>query len=222
VEITEHDQPNFFAFLRQLCRDTGAPMPRRVFLVMEVNAAVTYNHSPFALLLPTSKNLLVGLGLVNRLNVAEFKAVLAHEFGHFGQSSMKLGAYVYQANQIIADMVYGRDFFDDLLDRMRAADGRLDLFVKVFTGIIWGLRKALEGLFHAINFANSSLSRQMEFNADLVAVRVAGSDAIVHALARLDFANETLDQALQDLTAAADQSFTPATCSSTRPGRPTT
>jgi Zn-dependent protease with chaperone function len=179
-------------------------MPYRVFLVADVNAAVVYRQSPLSLLVPTSKNLLVGLGLVNRLNVTEFKAVLAHEFGHFSQSSMKLGTYVYQANNIIGDMVYGRDFFDDLLDRMRATDDRLDLFVKCFTGLIWTLRKGMEGLFHIINFANSSLSRQMEFNADLVAVSVAGSDAIVHALARLDFANDALMQTWQDLTDAGD------------------
>jgi Zn-dependent protease with chaperone function len=204
VEITEREQPAFFAFLRRLCQDTGAPMPYRVFLVPEVNAAVTYRSSPLSLLVPTSKNLLVGLGLVNRLNLTELKAVLAHELGHFSQGSMKLGAYVYQANHIIADMVYGRDFFDDLLERMQNTDDRLDLFAKGFKGLIWVLRKGLEGLFKVLNFANSSLSRQMEFNADLVAVSVAGSDAIVHALARLDFASGALEQTLQDLADAGD------------------
>src|SRR5687768_5181665 len=80
VEITEEKQPNFFAFIRQLCKDTGAPMPAKVFLVPDVNAAVVYNRSPLSLFLPTSKNLIIGLGLVNRLNLSEFKAVVAHEF----------------------------------------------------------------------------------------------------------------------------------------------
>jgi hypothetical protein len=44
----------------------------------------------------------------------------------------------------------------------------------------------------------------MEYNADLVAVRAAGSDAIVFALARLDFAMDSLGQAWADLAAAAD------------------
>jgi Zn-dependent protease with chaperone function len=35
--------------------------------------------------LPIKKNLQIGLGLVNSLNVSEFKAVMAHEFGHFTQ-----------------------------------------------------------------------------------------------------------------------------------------
>jgi Zn-dependent protease with chaperone function len=35
-------------------------------------------------------------------------------------------------------------------------------------------------VFHGINLIHLSLSRQMEFNADDVAVSVAGSDALVH------------------------------------------
>jgi hypothetical protein len=48
------------------------------------------------------------------------------------------------------------------------------------------------------------MSRQMEFNADLVAVSATGSDALVHALARLDFASESLNQAVSDLVTARD------------------
>src|SRR5262249_46380772 len=153
---------------------------------------------------PTPKNLILGLGLVNYLNLSELKAVLAHEFGHFGQSSMKLGTYVFQVNRLIADMVYGRDFFDDLVARMRGRDARLDLFAAAFAGLLWGLRKALEGLFRAINFANSALSRQMEFNADLVAVSVTGSDPLIHALACIEFADQALAHAMRDLVAAGD------------------
>jgi len=92
VEITEKDQPVLFAFIRRLCQDTRAPFPHRVFLTPDVNAAVFYNRSFLSLILPTPKNLLIGLGLINRLNLSEFKAVLAHEFGHFSQNSMKLGS----------------------------------------------------------------------------------------------------------------------------------
>ncbi len=204
VEITEEEQPTLFAFIRRLCEETKAPFPRRVFLTPEVNAAVFYNTSILSLFLPTRKNLLIGLGLVNVLNLTEFKAVLAHEFGHFSQSSMKLGSYVYTSNRIIADMVFGRDWLDDLLRQLRGSDIRIAAFAWTFTGMLWVLRKILEGIFRAINFANSALSRQMEFNADLVAVSVTGSDALICGLSRLDFANDCLMQACQDLSAAGD------------------
>jgi hypothetical protein len=94
VEITEAEQPRLFAFLRRLCEELGAPPPHRVFLSPEVNAAACYEHSLLGLLRPSPKNLILGLGLVNVLTLSEFKAVLAHEFGHFAQGSMKLGIYV--------------------------------------------------------------------------------------------------------------------------------
>src|SRR5262249_35948718 len=107
LEITEADQPELFKFIRQICADTGAPVPHMVYLTPEVNAAVFYQSSFLSLVLPTPKNLLIGLGLVNMLNLSEFKAVLAHEFGHFSQKSMKVGTYVYVANKVMADIIYG-------------------------------------------------------------------------------------------------------------------
>jgi Zn-dependent protease with chaperone function len=204
IEITEHEQPVLFAFIHRLCEETRAPFPRRVYLSPDVNAAVFYNTSILSLFLPTPKNLLIGLGLVNSLTLSEFKAVLAHEFGHFSQSSMKVGSYVYLANRIIGDVVYGRDWFDDLLAKLRSIDVRITVFVMIFYGMQWVLRKILEGFFRAINFLNMALSRQMEFNADLVAVSVTGSDALVHGLARLDFATEALNISFRDVSAAAD------------------
>jgi Zn-dependent protease with chaperone function len=204
IEITEEEQPTLFAFIHRLCEETNAPFPHRIYLSPDVNAAVFYNTSILSLVLPTRKNLLIGLGLVNSLTLSEFKAVLAHEFGHFSQNSMKVGTYVYVANRIIGDIVYGRDWFDDLLAKLRSIDVRVTFFVMAFYGGQWVLRKILEGFFRAINFLNMALSRQMEFNADLVAVSVTGSDALVHGLARLDFATEALATACHDLSAAAD------------------
>jgi Zn-dependent protease with chaperone function len=204
VEIKQAEQPELFGFIRQVCRDTRAPFPYRVFISPEVNAAVFYNTSLLNLILPVRKNLLIGLGLVNAVTLNEFKAVMAHEFGHFSQSSMALGSYVYVANRIITDMVYARDRWDDLLAQWRQQDIRIAVFGWILSGVVWVLRKVLEGAFRVINLANLALSRQMEFNADLVAVSVTGSDAPISVLARLEFASECLAQAAHDLSAAAD------------------
>jgi Zn-dependent protease with chaperone function len=195
VEVTEAQQPVLFAFVRRLCRETGAPFPHRVYLVPDVNAAVSFHESLLNLIFPSSKNLIIGLGLVNRLNLSEFKAVLAHEFGHFSQNSMKLGSYVYTANRVVADVVYGRDWLDDMLSAAQRTDVRIAVFAWAFGAVLWTMRKGLVLLFRGINFAHASLSRQMEYNADLVAVSVTGSDALIFALARLDFASESLGQA---------------------------
>jgi len=87
--------------------------------------------------LPGRKNLVIGLGLVNRLNLSEFKAVLAHEFGHFSQNSMKLGSYVYTSNRIIGEIVFGRDWLDDLIAGFCQTDIRIAVFAWALAGIVW-------------------------------------------------------------------------------------
>lgn len=203
IEITPAEQPELFGFIQKICAETHAPKPYRVFLAADVNAAVFYNSSVLSLFLPVKKNLLIGLGLVNGLNLSEFKAVLAHEFGHFSQSSMRLGSYVYMANHIIYDLVYRRDKFDDMLAQAKRLNIRIAIFAYIIYGVLWVLRKILQGAFKLINIFESALSRQMEFHADLVAVSVTGSDSLIHALKKLEFANACLMQAAHDLKAAS-------------------
>ncbi len=190
LEITEAEQPRLFAFIRQVCADTGAPQPARIVVSPLVNAGVYYASTFWSLFFPVRKNLHIGLGLVNCLTLSEFKAVMAHEFGHFSQSSMRLGTYVYTANHIIHEIIYGRDWVDNSLS-----------FCNPVLGVV---RWALGAVYRVIGFAHASLSRQMEFQADLVAVSVSGSDAIIHGLLRTDFAQNCLDVTWQDLNAAAD------------------
>ncbi len=210
VEITADDQPLLFDFIDRLCEETGAPQPRKVYISHEVNAAVITHTGITSLFWPTGKDLLIGLGLVNILNLSEFKSVLAHEFGHFAQKSTRLGGYVYTANRLIYDLVCGRDWFDEMVERMKRSrqyNGAPNIVTAIgwtIYGLVWVLRKVLEGAFFLINLLHRSLSRQMEFNADLVAVSVAGSDAGIQALYRLTFCDEVWGQCIKDLRAAAD------------------
>ena len=193
-----------FDFVHRLCLDAGSPIPGRVHLTHDVNAAVTYPRSLFSLIWPVRKNLLIGLGLVNSLNLSEFKAVLAHEFGHFSQSSMKLGQYVYVANQVIADMVFQRDFWDGLILKWRSIDIRLSFPAWALSLVVWVLRHFLGLIFRLINLLNLSLSRQMEFNADLHAVRLTGSDALISGLWKVERGSLAYQLAASDLASLAE------------------
>lgn len=104
-EVTRQEEPGLFEFLDRLVIETGAPSPRKVYITPEVNAAVFYEPSILSLVLPTPKSLVIGLGLVNYLTLSELKAVLGHELGHFSQRAMKVGAYVYTAQRVVADLV---------------------------------------------------------------------------------------------------------------------
>jgi len=80
------------------------------------------------------------LGLVNVLNLGEFKAVLAHEFGHFAQGSMVVGRWVYTAQQIIAHMVSVRDWMDSFIKGISRIDLRIAWIGWILQIIIWSLR----------------------------------------------------------------------------------
>ncbi len=195
VEITSAQEPKLFDFLYRLADETGAPRPHRVFLSPHVNACVFYDLSPLNLVFPSKKNLEIGVGLINVLTMSEFKAVLAHEFGHFAQRTMAVGSWVYIAQQIAAQIVSKRDALDKLLRFVSRTDFRIAWVAWALMLVIWSLRAVLESAFKLVVIAQRALSREMEFQADLVATKSAGSDAIVHALYRLQAADESWDRA---------------------------
>ena len=186
IKLNKNDHQELWGFVDQICEETSAPKPKSIYADPDVNAYVSYTNMWLSLFLPVRKELTLGMGLVDCLNLSEFKAVVSHEFGHFAQRSMKIGSYIISANTIIHDMIFARDKWDDLLDKWRASDIRFSAAAWVITPIIWIIRQALNLFYQFLNIMHSSLSREMEFNADKVAVSTSGSDAIISALWKLD------------------------------------
>ncbi|WP_028109562.1 M48 family metallopeptidase [Ferrimonas futtsuensis] len=202
-EVTAEDEPVLFEFLHTLADEIGAPRPHRVFITPEVNAAVFYDLSLINLIFPTKKNLVIGLGLVNVLNLGELKAVLAHEFGHFAQGSMAVGRWVYVAQQVIAHMVAVRDWLDKVVRFISRVDLRVAWIGWILSLVIWSIRSLMDTLFRVVVIAERALSREMEFNADLVAVSVTGSDALVNALYKLQSADEAWQETVDLVSSQA-------------------
>ncbi|OWT73790.1 Zn-dependent protease with chaperone function [Achromobacter sp. HZ28] len=196
-EIKADTQPELFTFLHAMADAAGAPRPHRVFLSSRVNASVSYDLSILNLLLPSRKNLEIGLGLVNVLSLAELRAVLAHEFGHFAQRSMAVGRWVYVAQQIAGHLVARRDRFDRFLQSISRSDFRIAWVGWLISLIVWAIRALVDSAFRVVVIMQRALSREMELNADLVAVHLTGSDALVHALHRLQAADDSWDRALR-------------------------
>ncbi|QSX77732.1 M48 family metallopeptidase [Agrilutibacter solisilvae] len=196
LELTPGEQPELFAFLHRLADDAGAPRPHRVYLSPRVNAAVFYDLSVVNLILPSRKNLEIGLGLMNVLNLGEFKAVLAHEFGHFAQRTMAVGRWVYIAQQVAAHIISRRDALDTLLQTLSRVDFRVAWIGWLLQIVVWSIRSLVELLFRVVVLAQRALSREMEYQADLVAASLTGSDALVHSLHRLGGADDAWDRAV--------------------------
>ncbi|MDI9867217.1 M48 family metalloprotease [Flectobacillus sp. DC10W] len=189
TEITRNEQPQLFALLDEIVQKVGTSFPKKVYLSAEVNASVFYDSSFLSMFLPIKKNLQIGLGLMNSLTQDELKAVLAHEFGHFSQKSMKIGSYVYYTNQVIQNLLFQNDAFGSLLDQWANIHWFIKLGVRVAIYIIIGIQKVLQFFYKLINVNYLKLSREMEFHADAIAAHVAGSEALANALLRIDLAN---------------------------------
>jgi len=197
VEIQEADYPELFAFIRQLAKDTQTQFPKKIFVSPAVNACVFYHSSFWSMFLPVRKNLEIGLGLVNTVNLSEFKAVMAHEFGHFSQQSMKLGSFTYNVNRVIYNMLYENTGYTNFLNSWGRAHGILSIFAGITAGIARGIQNILKEMYTLINKQYMGLSRQMEFNADAIAASVAGGNNLVTALNRLDLGSSSFNVALQ-------------------------
>lgn len=196
LELQRSQQPQLFAFLDELADKAGAPRAHKVFVSASVNAAVFYELSLINLIFPSKKNLEIGLGLVNVLSLGELKAVLAHEYGHFAQKTMAIGRWVYIGQQIAAHIIAKRDKLDEFLRGLGRIDIRISWIAWILTGIVWAIRCLVETLFSAVILLQRALSREMEMQADLVAVRLTGSDALVHALHKLQAGDDSWGRSL--------------------------
>jgi Zn-dependent protease with chaperone function len=188
VEVTVDDQPALFEFIHRLTEETKSPSPKKIFLTADVNAAVFYNSTFWSMLFPVRKNLQIGLGMVNCLNISEFKAVMAHEFGHFSQRSMKFGSYVYNMNRVIHNVLFDNEGYQETLNTVGQMHGLVQLCISINIFLIKGIQGILKVVYVFVNKKYLRLSREMEFHADAIAAYVAGSNQGVKCLRKAELA----------------------------------
>jgi Zn-dependent protease with chaperone function len=195
-EISKTDEPRLFKLIDDIVNEVDTDFPKKVYLSKDVNAAVFYDSSFWSMFFPIKKNLQIGMGLVNTVTESELKGILAHEFGHFSQKSMKLGSYVYNVNQVIFNLLYENESYEKMIQRWVNVSGYFLVFVilagKITEGIKWVLRK----LYGVVNKNYMGLSREMEFHADEIAASVTGFGPIKSSLLRMTLADHAFDRVL--------------------------
>lgn len=196
TEIRQDQEPELFLLIKEIVREVNTDFPKRIYLSADVNASVFYDSNFWSMFLPIKKNLQIGAGLINSVSVIELRAILAHEFGHFSQRTMKVGSYVYNVNQVIYNMLYDNASYDKLSQKW-AGDNLLlqistGLAVKIIEAIQWVLKK----VYDILNLSYMSLSREMEFHADEVAAHVTGSRPLVTSLLRMELADHSYNTVL--------------------------
>jgi Zn-dependent protease with chaperone function len=196
-EVKRQEHPLLFEFIEKVAAETQTPLPRKVFLSTDVNAFVFYDSTFWSMFLPIRKNLNIGLGLVNCVSISEFKAILAHEFGHFSQRSMKLHSYVYHVNHIIHNMLFNNKDYGEALQGFGNLTGVFSFVAELTAGVVGVIQSVLESVYSIVTRRSMALSRQMEFHADAVAATVSGSAPLARALYRLDYAQACYNRVLQ-------------------------
>ncbi len=210
IPINEPDEPQLFEFIHRIAGEVGTHYPKNVYLIPEVNASVFYPSSFWSLFFPIRKNLNIGLGLVNSLNISQLKSVLAHEFGHFSQNSMRLGSYVYYVNQAIYNMLYQNTGWAGAVDTIARIHSVLALFAQLGVWIVLRIQWVLRLMYGIVNRQYMSLSREMEFHADTIAASVAGSNNMAQALRQVTIGNQIYQQTIDACNELLNQNTAPA------------
>ncbi len=180
-------EPKLFQFIAHVCDLFSAPMPKRIDLNCELNASASFRRG-WSSVLGNDLVLTIGLPLVAGMDIRQFAAVLAHEFGHFTQgTAMRFGYIINRIDRWFMRVVYDRDSWDEALDDWSNSveDSRLTIILWCAHLAVWFSRLILKLLMLCGHAASCFLSRQMEFHADSCAIEVSGSEKFETMLIRL-------------------------------------
>jgi Zn-dependent protease with chaperone function len=155
--LTEEEHPRLFAAIRDVARRMDAQMPAEVYLIPDVNAFVAQVGGFLGF--GGRRVMGIGLGLLAVDNLSQFRATVAHEFGHFKGGETKLSGLIYATRAAM-----GRT-----LENL-GQSGRNVLQIP----FAWMLRMYMR--------ITQAISRQQELVADEWSMRIAGKQAHITGL----------------------------------------
>ena len=173
MELAAANAPELFAMIDALRRQLGAPRFHHVLLTDDFNAAVV--RSPRLGIFGWPRNyLLIGLPLMKGLTVEQFKAVLAHEFGHLAKGHGRVSNWIYRQ----------RVRWSRLMSTLEESGSKGTLLFKPFLN--W-----FAPYFNAYSFP---LARANEYEADATAVRLTSPRAAAAALTNVNVVGSYLSE----------------------------
>jgi Zn-dependent protease with chaperone function len=164
VEVGRREASRLFALVDELRRQLACPRFHHILLTDEWNAGVTQRPrlGPFGWY---ENYLQLGVPLMSGLAPDEFRAVLAHEFGHLSRSHGRFGSWIYRIRA-----TWGR-LLEGLHQTRHRWRGIFELFLERFAPY-----------FNAYSFV---LARAREYEADRVAADIVGRETTGRALVNL-------------------------------------
>jgi heat shock protein HtpX len=182
--LSREEQPRLFAEIEQIAGAFNEPMPTAVYLTPEVNAWVGQRGGVMGI--GSSRVMGLGLPLMQVLSISQFRAVLAHEFGHFYEGDTRLGPWVYVARGAMVRTLenLGSDsIFVKIIGKFGLAR-LVHTFVLTILAAYWKLFMRI----------TQFVSRKQEFRADELACAVAGAAALSDGLRTVEGAAQALTE----------------------------
>ncbi len=196
TEITAKEEPELFKLLHKIASQAYARPPKKVFLTHDVYAAVFSRLNIIDLFFNRRKNLIIGIGLINMISEKEFEALLAHEFGHTTQKSTRVRILFNRIHNMVSEMVDQASEFKKDTNYVSNNIGFLGLFATIGNKINEVISDLLVKAYYSIVKNFNSLSREMEYQADEIASKIAGYKANESLLIKFELASESFNSAI--------------------------
>jgi len=166
--LTPGTDPRLFEEIFRLAREVGQRPPREAYLMMDVTAGVAERGGIMGL--GSRRIAILGLGLLQGLTIDEFRAVLAHEFGHFSRGDTKLALLISRTRTTIIRTIQGLP--------------ALSNFGKMATGVASVVQKPFVLYGNWYLRVTQAISRRQEYLADELSVTTVGRATADSALRR--------------------------------------
>ncbi len=155
--LNREEHPKLFAEISAIAQKMNQAAPKEVYLLADVNAWVAERGGLMGI--GSRRVMGIGLPLLQALSVSEFRAVLAHEFGHYYGGDTKLSPWIYKTRTAIIRTLQSLD-----------------------EGLIHIVFQSFGKLFLRITYA---ISRYQEYVADEIAARIESYQALSSGLRKI-------------------------------------
>lgn len=174
IELAQH--PRLKALVEEIAAALNESIPASVYLVPDANAFVTERGG----FLSFGRRRFMGLGLplMANMSVSEFRAVLAHEFGHFYSGDTRLGPRIYQTRSAMGRTIRNLSSESALVHLLT----RFAIAAVFYTAVMGGLIAYWKLFLRLTQLA----ARQQEYRSDELACYVAGPGAMKRGLERVN------------------------------------
>jgi Zn-dependent protease with chaperone function len=187
-------QPAFYDFVSRIAEWLGVPAPQAIEVDCGLNASLRLGHGLWSAF-SRKPALRIGLPLIAALSARELAGLIAHELRHVRQGALlRLCFLLSRVHAWLSRSSDEKDSWDTWIDRQSFSATMLEIALFANRCSRW----ITQVLLFPTRCATSFLVREMERDADLYEIRLAGSAAFESGTGRLAILAEALDRASKE------------------------